>query len=163
MLVDPGSSPDELKIGIGILYAFVIEGLLSALAGQVSFLDGLVEFFPARANGYSLVAALGVSADEVAGNGPGSFSGTSWAGAGAGHSGFLQPRLRRVLSPASPPTRRHLTAHRSRARPLGTPRCSIEDAFPSMSRAVLPPTAFIGSGLAVSRSSTNASSAWAFS
>jgi hypothetical protein len=55
------------------------------------------------------------------------------------------------------------SARRSRARPLGTPRCSIEGAFPSMSRAVLPPTASIGSGLAVSSSSTNANSAWAFS
>jgi len=63
-----------LAIGIGILYGLVIEGLLSALAGQVSVLDGLVEFF-LRANAYSLVAALGVSAEEAASNGPGSFSG----------------------------------------------------------------------------------------
>jgi ABC-2 type transport system permease protein len=71
-----------LAIGIGILYALVIEGLLSALASQVSFLDSLVEFF-LRANGYSLVAALGVSADDVAGNGPGSFSGPFVDGAQA--------------------------------------------------------------------------------
>jgi ABC-2 type transport system permease protein len=64
----------SLAIGIGILYALVIEGLLSALAGQVALLDNLVEFF-LRANGYSLVAGLGVAADDVAGNGPGSFSG----------------------------------------------------------------------------------------
>jgi ABC-type transport system involved in multi-copper enzyme maturation permease subunit len=64
----------SLAVGIGILYALVIEGLLSALASQVSLLDRLVEFF-LRANGYSLVASLGVSADEVADNGPGSFSG----------------------------------------------------------------------------------------
>jgi len=64
----------SLAVGIGILYALVIEGLLSALASQVSLLDRLVEFF-LRANGYSLVAALGVSADDVANNGPGSFSG----------------------------------------------------------------------------------------
>ncbi|HEV8686179.1 MAG TPA: ABC transporter permease, partial [Gaiellaceae bacterium] len=64
----------SLAVGIGILYALVIEGLLSALAGEVSLLDRLVEFF-LRANGYSLVAALGVSADDVANNGPGSFSG----------------------------------------------------------------------------------------
>ena len=63
-----------LAIGIGILYAFVVEGLLSALAGEISVLDRLVEFF-VRANGYSLVAVLGVSPDDVADSGPGSFSG----------------------------------------------------------------------------------------
>jgi ABC-2 type transport system permease protein len=63
-----------LAIGLGILYALVIEGLLSALASQVGALDALVELF-VRANGYSLVAALGVSPEEVADNGPGSFSG----------------------------------------------------------------------------------------
>jgi hypothetical protein len=63
-----------LAVGIGILYALVIEGLLSALASQVSAVDRLVEFF-LRANAYSLVTRLGVSADDVANNGPGSFSG----------------------------------------------------------------------------------------
>ena len=63
-----------LATGIGILYAFVVEGLLSALAREVSVLDGLVEFF-VRANGYSLVAVLGVSAEDVSDSGPGSFSG----------------------------------------------------------------------------------------
>jgi ABC-2 type transport system permease protein len=63
-----------LAVGIGILYALVIEGLLSALATQVSVLDRLVEFF-VRANGYSLVVALGVSADDFRDNGPGSFRG----------------------------------------------------------------------------------------
>jgi ABC-2 type transport system permease protein len=63
-----------LAVGIGILYALVIEGLLGALASQVSAVDRLVEFF-LRANAYSLVTKLGVSADEVANNGPGSFSG----------------------------------------------------------------------------------------
>ena len=63
-----------LATGIGILYALVVEGLLSALAGQVGLLDRLVEFF-LRANAYSLVTALGVPADDVANNGPGSFSG----------------------------------------------------------------------------------------
>jgi ABC-type transport system involved in multi-copper enzyme maturation permease subunit len=64
----------SLAIGIGILYALVIEGLLSALAREVSVLDHLVQFF-LRANGYSLVAALGVSAQDVSDRGPGSFSG----------------------------------------------------------------------------------------
>jgi ABC-2 type transport system permease protein len=68
-----------LATGIGILYAFVVEGLLSALAREVSLLDGLVEFF-VRANGYSLVAVLGVSAEEVSDTGPGSFSGPFVAG-----------------------------------------------------------------------------------
>ena len=68
-----------LATGIGILYAFVVEGLLSALAREVSLLDGLVEFF-VRANGYSLVAVLGVSADDVSDSGPGSFSGPFVAG-----------------------------------------------------------------------------------
>lgn len=63
-----------LAIGIGILYALVIEGLISALAGQVSLLEPLVQFF-LRANAYSLVTGLGVSPDEVAANGPGAFSG----------------------------------------------------------------------------------------
>jgi ABC-2 type transport system permease protein len=69
-----------LAIGIGILYALVIEGLLSALASQVSVLDRVVELF-LRANAYSLVSALGVSADDVASNGPGSVSGP-FVGAG---------------------------------------------------------------------------------
>jgi ABC-2 type transport system permease protein len=63
-----------LAVGIGILYALVIEGLLSALASQVSALDRLVEFF-VRANGYSLVLGLGVDSEEIQDNGPGSFSG----------------------------------------------------------------------------------------
>jgi ABC-2 type transport system permease protein len=64
----------SLAIGIGILYSLVIEGLVSALASEVSLLDRLVQFF-LRANGYSLVAALGVSPNDVADRGPGSFSG----------------------------------------------------------------------------------------
>jgi len=68
-----------LATGIGILYAFVVEGLLSALAREVSLLDGLVEFF-VRANGYSLVAVLGVAAEDVSDSGPGSFSGPFVAG-----------------------------------------------------------------------------------
>jgi ABC-2 type transport system permease protein len=63
-----------LAVGIGILYALVIEGLLSALASQVGVFDRLVEFF-LRANAYSLVTWLGVSSGDVGDNGPGSFSG----------------------------------------------------------------------------------------
>jgi ABC-2 type transport system permease protein len=63
-----------LAIGIGILYALVIEGLLSALASEISAIDRVVELFM-RANAYSLVAVLGVSRSDVSDNGPGSFSG----------------------------------------------------------------------------------------
>jgi ABC-2 type transport system permease protein len=63
-----------LAIGLGVLYALVIEGLLSALASEVSWLDPLVEFF-LRANAYSLVAAIGVPTEALEDNGPGSFFG----------------------------------------------------------------------------------------
>ena len=63
-----------LAVGVGILYALVIEGLLSALATQVSVLDPLVELF-VRAGGYSLVVGLGASVDDAGDRGPGSFSG----------------------------------------------------------------------------------------
>jgi ABC-2 type transport system permease protein len=63
-----------LAVGVGILYAFVIEGLLSALATQTSLLDPLVELF-VRASGYSLVVVLGASAEDAGDRGPGSFSG----------------------------------------------------------------------------------------
>lgn len=61
----------SLAIGVGILYAVAIEGLLSALASQVSFLDPLVEFF-LRANAYSLVQTFGGITDR---DGPGAFRG----------------------------------------------------------------------------------------
>ena len=63
-----------LAIGIGILYALVIEGLLSAFAGGVSVLEWVVDFF-LRTSGYSIVRALGTPAEAIADNGPGSFSG----------------------------------------------------------------------------------------
>ena len=63
-----------LAIGIGILYALVIEGLLSALSSEVSLLDRLVELF-LRANAYSLVSSLGVSTRNMRENGPGAFDG----------------------------------------------------------------------------------------
>jgi ABC-2 type transport system permease protein len=63
-----------LAIGLGILYTFVIEGLFSALAGQVSWLDSVVEYF-LRANAYSLVTAMGVPTEALADNGPGGFFG----------------------------------------------------------------------------------------
>lgn len=69
-----------LAIGLGILYALVIEGLLSALASEVGWLDVLVEYF-LRANAYSLVAAIGVPTAALVDNGPGSFFGP-FVGAG---------------------------------------------------------------------------------
>lgn len=63
-----------LAIGVGIIYALALEGLLSALTGQVSLLEPLVELF-LRSSAYSLVVELGVSNDAMADRGPGSFSG----------------------------------------------------------------------------------------
>jgi ABC-2 type transport system permease protein len=64
----------SLAIGVGILYALVIEGLLSAFADSVSLLEPLTEVF-LRANGYSIAAALGASVDSIESSGPGSYSG----------------------------------------------------------------------------------------
>jgi ABC-2 type transport system permease protein len=64
----------SLAIGIGILYTLVIEGLTSALAESVSFLEPLVQVF-VRANAYSLVEPLGLSFEGAAGNGPGAYEG----------------------------------------------------------------------------------------
>jgi ABC-2 type transport system permease protein len=64
----------SLAIGIGILYALVIEGLLSAFADSVDALEPLTQLF-LRANGYSLAAALGASADSIGSSGPGAFGG----------------------------------------------------------------------------------------
>jgi ABC-type transport system involved in multi-copper enzyme maturation permease subunit len=64
----------SLAIGVGILYARALEGLLTALANQVNLLEPLVKFF-LRANGYSLVRALGATLQGSANDGPGAFSG----------------------------------------------------------------------------------------
>ena len=64
----------SLAIGIGILYALVIEGMLSAFTDSVGVLEPLTNVF-LRANGYSIAAALGASTDSIGSNGPGSFSG----------------------------------------------------------------------------------------
>jgi ABC-2 type transport system permease protein len=63
-----------LAIGMGILYTFVIEGLLAALAGEVGWLNPLVEY-SLRANAYSLVTGFGVPTEALTDNGPGSFFG----------------------------------------------------------------------------------------
>jgi ABC-2 type transport system permease protein len=57
----------SLAIGVGILYALVVEGLL----GAVDALSNLL----VRANGYSLTVALGGSRQAIESSGPGSFAG----------------------------------------------------------------------------------------
>ncbi len=69
-----------MAIGVGVVYALVIEGILSTIANEVSWLTGTVEFF-LRANAYSLAAAVGVPTAALGDNGPGSFSGP-FVGAG---------------------------------------------------------------------------------
>jgi len=64
----------SLAIGVGILYALVIEGLLSAFADSVSVLEPLTNVF-LRANGYSLATALGASVETIGSSGPGSYGG----------------------------------------------------------------------------------------
>jgi ABC-2 type transport system permease protein len=64
----------SLAIGVGILYALVIEGLLSAFADSVSVLEPLTNIF-LRANGYSIATALGASTQDIESSGPGSFGG----------------------------------------------------------------------------------------
>jgi ABC-2 type transport system permease protein len=68
----------SLAIGVGILYALVIEGLLSALADSSSVLEPLTNVF-VRANGYSLATALGASTETIGDSGPGSYSGPFFA------------------------------------------------------------------------------------
>jgi len=64
-----------VAIGVGILYALVVEGLISAFAEQVNVLEPMLDFF-LRANGYSLIRPLlGDSVESVAANGPGAFTG----------------------------------------------------------------------------------------
>jgi ABC-2 type transport system permease protein len=64
----------SLAIGVGILYALVVEGLLSAFADSVSILEPLTNVF-LRANGYSLALGVGASRDAIAESGPASFAG----------------------------------------------------------------------------------------
>jgi ABC-2 type transport system permease protein len=69
----------SLAIGVGILYALVIEGLLSAFADSVRVLEPLTSVF-LRANGYSIATALGASTASIESSGPGSFAGPFVAG-----------------------------------------------------------------------------------
>jgi ABC-2 type transport system permease protein len=68
----------SLAIGVGILYALVIEGLL----GNIDALEPIARVF-LRANGYSLALALGASADDIGSSGPGSFGGPFVSGGAA--------------------------------------------------------------------------------
>ena len=63
-----------LAIGLGVLYALFIESLLSALAGQISWLASAAEY-SIRANAYSIVTGIGVPPESFADNGPGGFFG----------------------------------------------------------------------------------------
>jgi ABC-2 type transport system permease protein len=69
----------SLAIGVGLLYAVAIEGLLSALVSQISLLESLVNL-TLRANAYSLVRAFGGTTER---DGPGAFRGPF---VGTGHS-----------------------------------------------------------------------------
>jgi ABC-2 type transport system permease protein len=64
----------SLAIGVGILYALVVEGLLSAFTDSVGVLEPLSNVF-LRANGYSIAAELGAGVDSIESNGPGSYAG----------------------------------------------------------------------------------------
>jgi ABC-2 type transport system permease protein len=64
----------SLAIGVGILYALVVEGLLSAFTDSVGVLEPLSNVF-LRANGYSIATALGARVDSIESSGPGSYSG----------------------------------------------------------------------------------------
>jgi ABC-type transport system involved in multi-copper enzyme maturation permease subunit len=63
-----------LAIGIGIIYALIIENLVGAFATSLTWLQPVVDQF-LRASGYSLVRAAGLSLGGDANNGPGAFSG----------------------------------------------------------------------------------------
>jgi ABC-2 type transport system permease protein len=60
----------SVAIGLGILYALLVEGLLS----NIDALEPIAGVF-LRSNGYSLARALGATADSIGSNGPGSFGG----------------------------------------------------------------------------------------
>jgi ABC-type transport system involved in multi-copper enzyme maturation permease subunit len=63
-----------LSIGIGLLWGFLIEGLVSLLLDSSDFFRPVIEFF-LRANAYSLVRGLGGIVQSNESDGPGSFAG----------------------------------------------------------------------------------------
>jgi ABC-type transport system involved in multi-copper enzyme maturation permease subunit len=64
----------SMAIGIGILWGLALEGLLSAFAASVSWLEWVVDFL-FRANGYSLLRAVNDGGPQATPDGPGMFSG----------------------------------------------------------------------------------------
>jgi ABC-2 type transport system permease protein len=70
VLLGTASRGTSLAIGVGILYALVVEGLL----GNIGALEPVAGVL-LRANGYSIALALGASADTISSSGPGSFGG----------------------------------------------------------------------------------------
>jgi ABC-2 type transport system permease protein len=65
----------SMAIGLGIIWTLALEGLISAFATSISWLDWLVDLL-IRSNGYSLVQAVSGGVENVGGsNGPGSFNG----------------------------------------------------------------------------------------
>lgn len=61
-----------MAIGIGIIYALMLEGLISNFADNISWLEPLIKVF-LRANGYSLIEPL--LGNGVIDDGPGGFAG----------------------------------------------------------------------------------------
>lgn len=124
-----------LATGIGILYALVVEGLLSALASQVGALERLVELF-VRANAYSLAATVGVSRERLRRR-----AGIVLRAVRGWRSGVARPRrvhggLRRRRRLAPTPARRRLSVARraaTRSRTEGSRGCRSAGAGPTPS------------------------------
>lgn len=68
----------SMAIGIGIIYALMLEGLISNFANNISWLEPLINVF-LRANGYSLIKPL--LGNGVIDDGPGGFAGP-WVSVG---------------------------------------------------------------------------------
>ena len=81
----------SLAIGIGILYALVIEGLLSAFADSVSVLEPLDGGLPARQRLLARGRARRLRRSRSQSNGPGAYSGPIVGGlqAAAVLAGFI--------------------------------------------------------------------------
>ncbi len=74
VLLATASRGTSLAIGVGILWGLAFEGLLSAFATSVSWLEWLVDLL-LRANGYSLVRAISGASEAGGADGPGRFAG----------------------------------------------------------------------------------------
>jgi ABC-2 type transport system permease protein len=71
-----------LAIGIGLLWALVFEGLLSAFAGSLTFLQPIVKVL-LRASAASALRPLGAAPVAVVSSGPGAFAGPYISGSAA--------------------------------------------------------------------------------